>query len=133
MALEFLAEQAPPSGKKGAYECAILDGDAGDPLRIDWGPLIQQALADRHKGKPRSAIARGFHEALAEAIVAVAKRLGLERVILSGGCFQNKLLTEQALRRLREEGFRPFSHERIPPGDGGLALGQVAAALWQDA
>jgi len=50
--------------------------------------------------------------------------------VLSGGCFQNRLLTELALRKLRAEGFRPFVHERVPPNDGGLALGQVAAAVW---
>ena len=69
-----------------------------------------------------------FHHALAEAMVAVAQRVGEERVALSGGCFQNRYLTERSVRRLREEGFRPYWHQRVPPNDGGIALGQVVAA-----
>ena len=68
---------------------------------------------------------------LAEAIIAVAKRLGQPRVVLSGGCFQNRYLTESTVQRLQEEGFRPYWHQRIPPNDGGIALGQVVAALRQ--
>jgi hydrogenase maturation protein HypF len=61
-------------------------------------------------------------------IVAVARRIGEERVALSGGCFQNKYLTERAARRLQSEGFRPYWHQRVPPNDGGIALGQLVAA-----
>jgi hydrogenase maturation protein HypF len=56
------------------------------------------------------------------------RRAGEERVALSGGCFQNKYLTELAIRRLRDEGFKPYWHQRIPPNDGGIALGQIVAA-----
>jgi hydrogenase maturation protein HypF len=66
---------------------------------------------------------------LAEAIVEVAKRVGEERVVLSGGCFQNRYLTERAVRRLQAEGFRAYWHQRVPPNDGGIAVGQVSAAL----
>ena len=64
-----------------------------------------------------------------KAIVAVAKRAGQNRVVLSGGCFQNRYLTERAVQRLQAEGFRPYWHQRVPPNDGGIALGQVVAAL----
>ena len=47
--------------------------------------------------------------------------------MLTGGCFQNKYLTERAVTRLRQEDFRPYWHQRVPPNDGGLALGQVVA------
>ena len=70
-----------------------------------------------------------FHNGLVEAIVSVARRMGQERVVLSGGCFQNRYLTERAIERLQKEGFRPYWHQRIPPNDGGIALGQVMAAL----
>ncbi len=62
-------------------------------------------------------------------IVAVAERVGEPRVVLSGGCFQNRVLTERAVGRLREAGFRPYWHQRVPPNDGGIALGQIAACL----
>jgi hydrogenase maturation protein HypF len=61
-------------------------------------------------------------------IVAVAKRAGTKRLALSGNCFQNRVLTERTVRRLREENFEPFWHRRVPPNDGGISLGQVLAA-----
>jgi hydrogenase maturation protein HypF len=66
---------------------------------------------------------------LVEAIVTVAKAVRQDRVALSGGCFQNRYLTERTVRRLREEGFRPYWHQRVPPNDGGIALGQIIAAV----
>jgi hydrogenase maturation protein HypF len=66
-----------------------------------------------------------FHNALVDLIVEVAQRVGLERVALSGGCFQNRYLTERTFHRLLGAGFRPFTHQRVPPNDGGIALGQI--------
>ncbi len=74
-----------------------------------------------------SVIATKFHNTLAEMMVRVAQSCGEEKVVLSGGCFQNRYLTERAIKRLREAGFRPYWHQRVPPNDGGIALGQVAA------
>lgn len=127
MALEFLAEGAlAEEGAEGAYECAILDTDGR--FVVDWGPLVRGVLDDLEADVSPAVIARRFHYGLAEAVVALAKRMGLERVVLSGGCFQNKLLTERTLQRLRAEGLSACSHERVPPNDGGIALGQIAAA-----
>jgi hydrogenase maturation protein HypF len=69
-----------------------------------------------------------LHNTLADLIVEVARQVGLERVALTGGCFQNRYLTERAFHRLQEAGFRPFTHQRVPPNDGGIALGQIAVA-----
>ena len=67
---------------------------------------------------------------LIETIIAVARRIGEPNVVLTGGCFQNRLLIERAVERLREENLRPYWHQRIPPNDGGIALGQAIAASW---
>ena len=91
--------------------------------------MIEALLSDLKTRLPIPRISARFHNALAEAIVAVAKRVGQPRVVLSGGCFQNRYLTERAVQRLQQEGFRPYWHQRIPPNDGGIALGQVVAAL----
>ncbi len=72
-----------------------------------------------------------FHNSLIEAIVQLARRAGHENVVLSGGCFQNKYLTERTVECLREAGFRPFWQELVPPNDGGIALGQVLAVRRQ--
>ena len=98
-------------------------------LILDWSPMIEAILADVRNGIATGVISAKFHNALAESIVAVAKCAGQERVALSGGCFQNRYLTERTVRRLQAEGFRPYWHQRVPPNDGGIALGQVIAAL----
>ncbi|MCS6912134.1 MAG: carbamoyltransferase HypF [Myxococcota bacterium] len=101
---------------------------AANPIVVDWGPLVEALLADRTRGVPPALLAARFHNALVEAIVAVARHLGQRRVVLTGGCFQNRYLTERAVRRLKEEGYEPIWHLHVPPGDGGIALGQVLAA-----
>ncbi|HBA83867.1 MAG TPA: carbamoyltransferase HypF [Verrucomicrobia bacterium] len=98
------------------------------PRVIDWAPLFQALLADTEKHVPTGLISARFHNTLLEIIVVMARQIGAHQVVLSGGCFQNKYLTEKTMRRLSEEGFQPFQHQHIPPNDGGIALGQLAVA-----
>jgi hydrogenase maturation protein HypF len=98
------------------------------PVVLDWKPLMHGVIADVQARVAAGRIAARFHNTLTRMIVAVARRSGQERVVLSGGCFQNRYLTERTVRRLREEGFRPYWHQRVPPNDGGIALGQIIAA-----
>jgi hydrogenase maturation protein HypF len=113
------------------YPFAIEQGEAG-PLVIDWAPMIRAILSDTGADVPRAKIANMFHNTLVEIIAGAAKRCGMKRVVLTGGCFQNRLLAERAILRLRAEGFVPYWHERVPPNDGGISLGQIAAALAAD-
>ena len=91
--------------------------------------MVEAILSDVQKGVAIGRISAKFHNALAEAVVTVAKKAGEQRVMLSGGCFQNRYLTERTVRRLRAEGFQPYWHQRVPPNDGGIALGQIVAVL----
>jgi hydrogenase maturation protein HypF len=91
-------------------------------------PALAELLADAEAGVPTGEVAARFHAGLVAAAVAVAERVGLERVALTGGCFQNRVLTEGLAAALRARGHRPLLHRRVPPNDGGLALGQVAVA-----
>jgi len=110
---------------------AGLFGISGsDPAVLDWEPVIRGILDDTAAGVEPGQSAAWFQESLVEAAVAVALREGMETVVLSGGCFQNRRLTERVVRRLREEGFRPYWHRQVPPNDGGIALGQIAAVGW---
>jgi hydrogenase maturation protein HypF len=95
---------------------------------LDWVPMLRAILADVQRGERASVVSAKFHNALVEGIVAVARQIAEPRVALSGGCFQNRYLTERAVRRLREENFQPYWHQRVPPNDGGIALGQIMAA-----
>jgi hydrogenase maturation protein HypF len=95
---------------------------------LDWHPLIESVLTDLSRGIERSIIAARFHNALVQAIVAVAKQIGEENVALSGGCFQNRFLTERAATELAQAGFRVLLHQHVPPNDGCISLGQVVVA-----
>jgi hydrogenase maturation protein HypF len=96
---------------------------------VDWEPVVRGILNDLDRNELPGVIALKFHNSLVESIVDVAKRVQQPRVVLTGGCFQNKYLTERTVKRLRQEGFRPYWHQRVPPNDGGIALGQVFAAI----
>jgi hydrogenase maturation protein HypF len=97
-------------------------------LGLDWQPMVEALLADLQRGVSSGMMAARFHAALAESIVAVARRVGETRVALSGGCFQNRWLAELTVRRLRHTGFDVLLHRQVPPNDGGISLGQVAVA-----
>jgi hydrogenase maturation protein HypF len=90
--------------------------------------MLHELLADIEDGAPVSHMAAAFHNALIEALVTVAQRVGEPRVVLTGGCFQNRYLTERAINRLHHAGFEPVWHQHVPPNDGGIALGQAAWA-----
>jgi hydrogenase maturation protein HypF len=131
MELEFSLED-PPS--VGAYPFAVVAASRTpqhSPFVLDWQPCVEALLADLRGGSRAAEISAKFHNGLVESIIEIARRCGQQRVALSGGCFQNRYLTERAVRRLQEEGFRPYWHQRVPPNDGGISLGQVVAALRQ--
>ena len=109
----------------------LLPGSSSLPIILDWSSVIRDILADLDCKVPVGEISARFHNGLAEAVVAVARRVGHQRVVLSGGCFQNRYLAERTVNRVREEGFLPYWHQRVPPNDGGISLGQVVAVRRQ--
>lgn len=124
MAVEFAARRAVRTAALPAPE--ITPGP--DAMMLEWKPMIAAIARHVRDGAARDELAAGFIDWLADAIVEAARFMGIERVVLTGGCFQNALLTTWAVERLRAAGFRPFRHRRVPPGDGGLAVGQAAFA-----
>lgn len=122
MELEFLTHGVETEASY-PFDVANIAGS----LSIDWAPAIRAIVADLRRKAGNSAIAAKFHNTLAEMMVRVAQACGEEKIVLSGGCFQNRYLSERAIVRLRDEGFRVYWHQRVPPNDGGIALGQVAA------
>jgi len=115
----------------GRGDPAAVAGLTDAPLwSIDPAPLVRALVADVRAGVPIGTMSARFHNGLVEAAVEIARRSALERVVVSGGCFQNRYLLERTIARLRAHGFRPVWHQRVPPNDGGIALGQVAAVAW---
>jgi hydrogenase maturation protein HypF len=125
MELEFLTAGI----KTEVYYLFSINSNTQSQITVDWSFIITEILEDIHQNIQPSIIAAKFHNTLVEIIVAVALKITQNRVVLSGGCFQNKYLIEHTVKRLREEGFRPYWHQRVPPNDGGIALGQAYAAL----
>ncbi|KAA3614333.1 MAG: carbamoyltransferase HypF [Planctomycetota bacterium] len=123
MALEFAADTAEEDDVLYPFP---LRQDR-EPWELNWQPCLEALLADRAAGLPIAKIARRFHRSLAAAVVLVAQAAALEKVLLTGGCFQNRLLTEACLLALPQAGFQVYRHQRIPPNDGGIAVGQILA------
>jgi len=108
--------------------CLIMDDCAGDGSipRGDWRPLVVDVLRDLQHNIPATRIAGRIHHTLATWAATVVKDFPGRPVVLGGGCFQNRLLTELVLRMNKSP---TFMSPMIPPGDGGLAAGQLAVAL----
>ncbi|HEY3341574.1 MAG TPA: hypothetical protein VGK81_06130, partial [Anaerolineae bacterium] len=109
------------------------DNQAEQPssMIVDWASMVLAIIDDAQHSVTRGEIAAKFHNTLARVIVQMAERVGEQRVVLSGGVFQNKYLLERAVRQLQAAGFHPYWHQRVPSNDGGIALGQAVVAMCQ--
>ncbi|MCA9054244.1 MAG: carbamoyltransferase HypF [Planctomycetaceae bacterium] len=110
----------------GCYEFGIhADGGL---LRLDWRPTVAAIVRDVAQGVPTGQIAMQFHRGVAKGVRTVVGRLDRLPVVLGGGCFQNRILTELVGEQLTEIGVPIGWPGSIPPNDGGLAAGQLAIA-----
>jgi hydrogenase maturation protein HypF len=124
--LGVASEAAPAAVRAGRYRFGL----AGE--LIDPAPVLHEIVADVRAGRPAGEVAAGFHHAVAAMITEVTDDLcgrnGLDRVALTGGVFQNLLLTGLARAALERRGRRVLTHRAVPCNDGGLALGQAVVA-----
>ncbi|MGY5128984.1 carbamoyltransferase HypF [Streptomyces nigrescens] len=134
VALEAAALAAGEDHGPG-YAFALRAGPAGPraaDLVADPAPVLTAVVGDVRAGTAVPLIAARFHTAVADLVrrgCALAReRTGLTTVALTGGVFANTLLAEATARLLREDGFAVLRHRRVPPNDGGLALGQIVVA-----
>ncbi|MCG8403955.1 MAG: carbamoyltransferase HypF [Phycisphaerales bacterium] len=99
------------------------------PVVLDWEPMVRAILEDLGRDLPKAVISAKFHHTVVEMLITVARRIGQRRIVLTGGCFQNQYLLERAVCALEDAGFCPYWHQRVPPNDGGIALGQAVVAI----
>ncbi|MDM8566912.1 carbamoyltransferase HypF [Candidatus Halobeggiatoa sp. HSG11] len=108
-----------------------INGD--EILEIDWQPLIPMLLDSNKSISERSAC---FHNSLAVSLCHLAKifraKYGITRIGLSGGVFQNRVLSEQVFSLLETDGFQIFLGERLPCNDAGLSFGQIVEILFKN-
>ena len=123
-----------------ALEAAAMAARRGIPLSFRseekegsllWdGRTLLASLLASHGTIEEKALA--FHEAIAAMILSSAEHFGIPRILLSGGCFSNQLLLTRAREALQKHGFSVYTNEKVPPGDGGIALGQAWFYLMKD-
>jgi hydrogenase maturation protein HypF len=122
-------DQAADPGVRDAYPFTIAD--AVTPIELDLRPAVWGAVVDFAAGATPSAISARFHNTLATATAALvrlaARTFGPLPVVASGGCFQNARLASGVRAALAPE-YDVRLHADVPPGDGGIALGQAVIA-----
>jgi len=122
---------APRSGPKLASP-GSREGRPGAPAVVHASPLLRALVRALLAGGPIPTLARAFHDGLAAlwvaAVRAEARASGLRTVLLTGGCLHNAILAERLAAGLRAAGLDVRQHRALPPGDGGLAVGQAAVA-----
>jgi hydrogenase maturation protein HypF len=127
VALEWNLLAADDAAPPYPFELVEADGMAQADLR----PLVRGAVADLLAGVPPARVSASFHETLADVAAALVRRAadahGRWPVVLTGGCFQNARLAEGVCQRLAGD-FDVRLHGEVPPGDGGVALGQALVA-----
>lgn len=114
------------------YPFDITPPDGAQPGVLETTPLLHALVADVQAGVATATVAGRFHATVAAMLLAgcrvVREQRGVQRVALSGGVFQNRLLLETLHASLHADGFTVYTNEQVPPNDGGLSLGQAAVA-----
>jgi len=104
----------------------------GAMWNMDVIPMWQEMLADIKRGYPVGGIAQKFHLTLVDQFVNILGKIrddtGLNRVVLSGGVFHNQIILFELIPKLKSNEFLVYQHQQVPPGDGGISLGQAIIA-----
>jgi len=118
------------AGETGEYPFSITERDGRRTIGLRG--LLEAVIDDIHSSVLQPVIAARFHNTVAGMIVklcqSISTETGLTGVALSGGVFQNRLLTAKAVDGLTAAGFRVFTHRQVPCNDGGISLGQAVIA-----
>jgi hydrogenase maturation protein HypF len=121
MELEFLTVELIADD----YYNFEFEKNENDLFVINWHQIIKDIVKDLENNIPKNLISVKFHNTLAEIIIRIACKIKLEKVLLAGGCFQNKYLLERAIKRLKQENYKVYWHQRVPANDGGISPGQI--------
>lgn len=124
--LPMMLEGIADTREKGAYTLATTKGPL---VELDWRPVVLQLVEDIRAGTSPGAMSIKFHRAIARGILTVCQQHLDLPVVLSGGVFQNRLLVELIYEMANDQVQTIYMPGRIPPGDGGLAVGQLVKSL----
>lgn len=120
----MLLESAIDPGEKGAYSYEIEGG------QVSFAPMIRELVEDIRQGSSVSSLSARFHHMLVSLILELSMEIraesGLDRIVLGGGTFQNRFLSEKVMYKLEKERFKVYLPLGIPVNDQGIAAGQLA-------
>jgi hydrogenase maturation protein HypF len=123
-------EMAADAEGKEEYPFKIQEKE--QPMVLDPAEMVREVVQDLIRGLSPSLISGKFHRSIARIVVETCRRIrldsGLNRVVLSGGVFQNTLLLELVFHGLKQAGFEVYTHHLVPTNDGGISLGQAVIA-----
>jgi len=120
MQLEFLSNSNFSNTK---YQVDLIK--SGHTTLLDPIPMIASVIKDLNANIGVENCSIAFHQWLIEAISLIAQQSTMQQIVLSGGCFQNRILLEGSINRLNQAKLRPFWAQQLPPNDQGLGLGQI--------
>ncbi len=127
-------EQIADPAERSTYRIEI---EGTEPFLVPGTEIVRRVALDLLAGIAEPVVAARFHNAVADALVDGCERIrestGIDRVALSGGVFQNRLLAGRTADGLQERGFGVLEHARVPTNDGGISLGQAVVAAARDA
>jgi hydrogenase maturation protein HypF len=127
IALEWNVAADPAEDRRYAFEV----NRRKMPWALDLRPMVREIVHEAIAGVPAPIISARFHNTIAAATTGLVRGAadahGRLPVVLSGGCFQNPRLAESVAKGLSSQ-FTVHLHSRVPPGDGGIALGQAVVA-----
>ncbi len=130
--LEMLAYDA--AGETGRYPFSIVEHDGTSIIKIH--DLFTAIINNLHDHTPRAVIAARFHNTVAQMIMemcqVISDKTGIKKAALSGGVFQNRLLLRKTIPLLESAGFEVYTHRQVPCNDGGISLGQVVIANYNE-
>jgi hydrogenase maturation protein HypF len=110
----------------------VISEDKDNCLIFDISSTIRAIVNNLLAGQSKKEISSSFHRTLAVAFAAMCERIrkktSINKVCLSGGCFQNKILLKDSIAQLEKAGFVVYHHKQVPTNDGGIALGQAVIA-----
>ena len=113
-----------PSSKSGGQNPVL------DPLTLATKDVFAEIIQDLNNQVPVQIISAKFHNGLTNAILDVCQaandKYGINQVALSGGVWQNMTLLSKTIRLLEQSAFKVYTHQQVPPNDGGISLGQAA-------
>ena len=121
-------EQVLDKNEAGAYDFTIEENEG--KYILDWRPLIRQMVEDINKGVPQGILSARFHN----SIISISEKIclilrdatGINTIVLSGGCWQNKYLLQNCVEKLSKHNFDVYFNNQVPINDGGTAYGQSA-------